>query len=93
MAATQYLSGVDKSNRSKNVQVREIEMTRGPIKVYSGTAATRAAVRALVGDGAPQGSMFIGISAVATTKPNFYIKTANGAADTDWERVLTQASD
>jgi len=62
-------------------------------KLYSGTAVTRAAVRAVVGDTPAIGSMFLSTAAVGTTKPNTYIKTANGAADTDWERLVTQASD
>lgn len=93
MAASQYKSGADKTNRNNRVVVRELMFSTDAVQVFSGTAATRAAVRALVGDGPAIGSMFIGVSAVATTKPNFYIKTANGAADTDWERVITQASD
>ncbi len=62
-------------------------------KVFTGTAATRAAVRAQVGDTAPLGSMYIGVGAVATTKPYTYIKVINTPGDTDWERVVTQASD
>jgi len=65
----------------------------GTVNIYSGVAATRAAARAAAGAGVPVGSMFIGQSAVATTKPNFYIKTANAGADTDWERIVTQAAD
>jgi hypothetical protein len=37
--------------------------------------------------------MYIGVGAVATTKPYTYIKVVNGPGDTDWERVVTQASD
>jgi hypothetical protein len=62
-------------------------------KVYTGTAATRAAVRAQVGDSAGIGDMYIGVGAVATTKPYTYIKVVHGPGDTDWERVVTQASD
>jgi len=62
-------------------------------RLYSGTAVTRAAVRAEVGDTAPIGSIYVGNAAVATTKPNLYVKTANGPADTDWERVVTAATD
>jgi len=61
--------------------------------IYSGTAVTRAAVRADIGNSAPIGSMYISTGAVGTTKPNTYIKVANAAADTDWERLVTQASD
>jgi hypothetical protein len=57
------------------------------------TVATRAAVRALVGDGVTIGTLFIGGAAVATTKPNVYIKVIETPGDTDWERVVTQASD
>lgn len=63
------------------------------LNIYSGVAATRAAVRALVGDSAPQGSLFIGTSSVATTKPNLYVKVLDAGADTDWERIVTQAAD
>jgi len=61
--------------------------------IYSGTAVTRAAVRADIGGTAPIGSMYISTGAVGTTKPNTYIKVANATADTDWERLVTQASD
>lgn len=72
--------------------VSEMRLSSG-LNVYSGTAATRAAVRALVGDSAPQGSMFIGTTSVATTKPNLYVKVLAANADTDWERVVTAATD
>lgn len=65
----------------------------GPLKVYSGTAATRAAVRAELGDTPAQGSIYISTGSVATTKPNFYVKVLNAGADTDWERIVSQASD
>jgi len=65
----------------------------GSVNIYSGVAVTRAAARAAVPADAPIGSLFVGQGAVATTKPNLYIKTANAGADTDWERVVTQASD
>ena len=58
-----------------------------------GTAATRAAVRAQVGDSVPIGTLYIGQSSVATTKPNCYIKVLNVPGDTDWERIVTQAAD
>lgn len=70
----------------------QITLSSGAL-IYTGTAATRAAVRAQVGDTAPLGSMYIGVGAVATTKPYTYIKVINGPGDTDWERVVTQASD
>ena len=63
------------------------------VTMYSGTAATRAAARAAAPASAPIGSLFVAIGAVATTKPNFYVKVANAGADTDWERVVTAASD
>lgn len=90
-AGTITASGALASTTTVNVGTN-ISMA-GPIAVYSGTAATRAAVRALVGDAAPQGSMFVGISSVATTKPNCYIKVLNAGNDSDWERIITQASD
>ncbi len=65
----------------------------GTVNVYSGVAVTRAAVRAIVGDTAPQGSLFIAQASVATTKPNMYIKVLNAGNDSDWERIVTQASD
>ena len=64
----------------------------GSVNIYSGTASTRAAVRTLVGDSAPQGSIFYGTGGAAT-KPNTYIKVLNSNSDTDWERIVTQASD
>jgi hypothetical protein len=72
--------------------VADIKLS-GAAEIYSGVAVTRAAARAAAGDSAPVGSIFVANSAVATTKPNLYVKTANGAADTDWERIVTQASD
>jgi hypothetical protein len=63
------------------------------ITVYSGTAATRAAARAAAPATAPIGSLFFAVAAVGTTKPNAYIKTANAGADTDWERIVTAATD
>ncbi len=72
--------------------VAQMKLSSGAI-IYSGTAATRAAVRTQVGDSAPIGSMYIGVGAVATTKPYTYIKVLNGPGDTDWERVVTQAQD
>jgi hypothetical protein len=60
---------------------------------FFGTAATRAAVRAQVGDDAPIGSFYVGQTSVATTKPNCYIKVLNVPGDTDWERIVVQASD
>lgn len=91
MAATQYQGGTDKTNRHNRVMVGELIIRS--LHVYSGTAVTRAAVRALVGDGAPIGSLFVGAGAVATTKPHLYVKIANTPDNLDWERVVTQASD
>jgi hypothetical protein len=78
--------------RITGAPVSEMTLSSGA-KIFSGTAATRAAVRAAVGDTPPIGSLFIGNAAVATTKPNLYVKVLNAAGDTDWERVVTQASD
>ena len=86
-------SGADKSNRNNRVVVKEIMIGPSSIQIFSGTAATRAAARTLAGDGAPIGSIVIGAGAVGTTKPNAYIKVANGAADTDFERIVTAATD
>ena len=63
-----------------------------PLIRYTGTAATRAAVRAQVGDTAPIGSLYFGFGAVATTKPYFYVKIQHVPGDTDWERIVCQAS-
>ena len=93
MPAAKPISGTDKTNRNKRVMVKEIMIGPSAIQIFSGTAVTRAAVRALVGDTPPIGSLFVGSAAVATTKPNAYIKMANGPADTDWERVVTAATD
>jgi hypothetical protein len=87
-------SGADVATAIRIVGSSASEMTLSSgAKIYTGTAATRAAVRAQVGDTAPLGSMYIGVGAVATTKPYTYIKVVNGPGDTDWERVVTQASD
>ena len=67
--------------------------TQYPLVRYFGTAALRATVLSEVGATAPIGSIYFGFGAVGTTKPNFYIKMANAGALTDWERVVTQASD
>jgi hypothetical protein len=64
-----------------------------PLIRYTGSAATRAAVRAQVGDTPPIGALYIGQGAVGSTKPNFYVKVLNNGNDGDWERVVTQASD
>ena len=86
-------SGADKTNRNKRVVVREIMIGPNSVQVFSGSADTRAAVRALVGDTPALGSMFVGYGSLGTTKPNLYVKIAASNADTDWERVVTQASD
>jgi|GEM_PF-3425145 len=64
------------------------------MNIYSGTAVTCAAVQTEVGNDAPIGSLYVGNTAVATTKPNLYVKIldVDGSA-TNWERVVTQASD
>lgn len=63
-------------------------------EVFSGVAATRAAVRAQVGDSPLRGSIYFGNAAApGTTKPNVYIKVLAANADTDWERVVTAATD
>jgi len=54
---------------------------------------SRAAARALMGDACPLGSIVIGDDGRATTKPDVYIKVLAGGADSDWERIVTQASD
>jgi hypothetical protein len=83
---------IDISNANVNATGSDVVLSSGA-KIYSGTAVTRAAVRALVGDTAPQGSIFIALASVATTKPNMYIKVLNAGNDSDWERIVTQASD
>ena len=64
-----------------------------PLIRYTGTAATRAAVRAQVGDTAPIGAIYFGFGAAAVTKPNLYVKVQHVPGDTDWERVTTSAVD
>ena len=81
------------SNHVDTLKVKKTVELAGVVNVYGGTAATRAAVRGVVGDTPPIGSLFVGLDAVATTKPNLYVKVANGAADTDWERVVCAAAD
>lgn len=61
--------------------------------IFTGTAATRAAVRTQVGDTPAIGSIYVGSTAVGTTKPNLYVKVLGANGDTDWERIVTQASD
>jgi hypothetical protein len=87
-------SGADVATgiRITGAPASEVTLSSGA-KVYTGTAATRAAVRAQVGDTPAIGSMYIGVGAVATTKPYTYIKVAAVPGDTDWERVVTQAAD
>jgi hypothetical protein len=87
-------SGTDKTRKNQRVLVKELRI--GTIPVYSGAAATRAAARALTGDDAidaPIGTIVIGTGAVATTKPNLYVRIALAPGDTDYERIVTQASD
>lgn len=73
-------------------QLESITLDNGVI-IFQGVAATRAAVRALVGDTPPIGSVFFSTGAVATTKPNAYIKVLNVPGNTDWERIVTAATD
>lgn len=65
----------------------------GAVAVYGGEAVTRAAIRAQLGNNVEVGSLYVGKAAVATTKPNLYVKVLSANTDTDWERVVTQASD
>jgi hypothetical protein len=83
---------VDAAIRISGAPVCDVKLS-GTVNIYSGVAVTRAAARAAAGAGVPIGSIFVGQSAVATTKPNMYIKIANDGADTDWERIVTQAAD
>jgi hypothetical protein len=66
-----------------------------PLVRYTGpdTVATRAQVYAAVGTDPPIGAVYFGQGARATTKPNLLVKIANAGASTDWQRVVTQASD
>lgn len=82
--------GIDMSNAGMSTADVRLSNSRN---IYSGSATTRAGVRAAVGDTAPVGSVYIGNAAGATTKPNMYIKVLNASADTDWERIVTQAAD
>lgn len=60
----------------------------GEVQLFGGTAATRAACHTQFPE-APIGSLYVSTSAVATTKPNLYVKISATA----WERVVTQAAD
>ena len=93
MPAAKPISGTDKTNRNKRVMVKEIMIGPSAVQIFAGTADTRAAVRALVGDTPVIGSMFVGYGSLGTTKPNLYVKIAASAADNDWERIVSQASD
>lgn len=62
--------------------------------IIDGIAATRADVRAQVGDSVPVGSIYVSSApSPGTTKPNVFIKVLNAAANTDWERIVTAATD
>ncbi len=61
--------------------------------LMSGTATTRATVRADGGDVAPIGSLYNSSSGGATTAAKLYRKIANATADADWERIVTAAAD
>lgn len=75
------------------ISTADIRLSNG-VNVYSGTAVTRAAVQTEVGNDAPIGSLYVGDAAVATTKPNLYVKILDvDDSATNWERVVTQASD
>lgn len=58
--------------------------------VFAGTAVTRAAVRAEVGDGPAIGSLYLSSGASGA---RFYLKVASAAASTDWQAVTTTAAD
>jgi len=73
--------------------VADIRLSNGA-NIYSGDAVTLAAVQTEVGNDAPIGSLYVGDAAVATTKPNLYVKILDvDDSATNWERVVTQASD
>ena len=65
----------------------------GGLKVYSGPALTRGLVRSFLGDEPSVGSLYVGAGMAETTKPNLYVKVKNDGADSDWERVVTAATD
>lgn len=54
---------------------------------YTGSASTRAAVRAQVGATPTVGSVY------RSTAGKLYVKVANAGADTDWQKVTTTAAD
>ena len=65
----------------------------GSVKMLTGVAATRTAVRADGGDAAGIGSIYFSTDGGATTAPKVYFKIANATADADWERLVTAAAD
>lgn len=71
-----------------------LTLITGDLHIYTGLSGyTRSEVRTLVGETPPIGSVFFGTGAVESTKPNAYIKIFNNGSDTDWQRIVTQASD
>lgn len=71
--------------------------TGGKIKVYTGVAANRAAVRALVDtaqlhQAAPIGSIFVAKSAAGAFVA-VYVKVAAAGADADWYKVTATNAD
>ena len=60
----------------------------GAVELYTGTAATRAACHTQFPN-ASIGSLYVSTAAVATTKPNLYVKISASA----WERVVTANAD
>jgi hypothetical protein len=76
---------MDQNTRSRS-RTGGIVLTGGQI-IVQGTQTTRALVRAEVGDVPAIGSLYL------STAGKLYLKVANAAADTDWQRVTTTAAD
>jgi len=83
--AQSWTNGIDLDNAT--FTGAEVVLSNG-VKIYSGAAETRAAVHSAFGS-APIGSLYLGNTAGATTKPNMFIKTATD----HWERIVTADTD
>jgi len=76
---------MNQNTRSRS-RVGGVVLTGGQI-IVQGTQTTRQTVRAEVSDAPAIGSLYL------STAGKLYLKVANGAADTDWQRVTTTAAD
>lgn len=76
---------MNQNTRSRS-RVGGIALTGGQI-IVQGVQTTRQNVRAEAGDVCAIGSLYL------STAGKLYLKVANAAADTDWQRVTTTAAD